>query len=101
MVDSICSLAALISFLTMPDNFVFLGIAFVFTKLYINSYLAMLNARKSLRDSVVNMEQLSDIEMSHRMTGNDTQSGLSIETTVLGARDKGVKVGVNIGHQSQ
>jgi len=47
---SACSLAALIAYAAMPDNLVFLGIEFLLTKLYINSFLAMLNARQSVRD---------------------------------------------------
>ncbi|KAF8714207.1 hypothetical protein AX14_012877, partial [Amanita brunnescens Koide BX004] len=59
---SMCSIAGLTSFFVMPDNFVFLGITFVLTKLYFNSYLAMLNARKSIRNSAANMVQASDLE---------------------------------------
>jgi len=47
---SACSLAALITYGAMPDTLVFLGIEFLLTKLYINSFLAMLNARQSVRD---------------------------------------------------
>jgi len=45
-----CSLAALISFAALPGTLIFLGIEFLLTKLYINSFLAMLNARQSVRD---------------------------------------------------
>jgi len=45
-----CSLAALISYAAMPDTLIFLAIEFLLTKLYINSFLAMLNARQSVRD---------------------------------------------------
>ncbi|GLB44391.1 hypothetical protein LshimejAT787_1700180 [Lyophyllum shimeji] len=48
---SACSLAALITYATMPDTLVFLGIEFLLTKLYINSFLAMLNARQSVQNS--------------------------------------------------
>ncbi|KAF9031586.1 hypothetical protein BJ165DRAFT_1535351 [Panaeolus papilionaceus] len=47
---SACSLSALIALATMPDTLVFLGIEFLLTKLYINSYIALLNARNHLRD---------------------------------------------------
>jgi len=43
------SLAALITLLAMPNNLVFLSIEFLLTKLYISSFLAMLNARKRTR----------------------------------------------------
>ncbi|KAH0580113.1 hypothetical protein H2248_002919 [Termitomyces sp. 'cryptogamus'] len=45
---SACSLMALITFATMPDTLVFLGITFILTRLYINSFLAMLNVRKTV-----------------------------------------------------
>ncbi|KAF8878224.1 hypothetical protein BD779DRAFT_1555150 [Infundibulicybe gibba] len=40
---------ALVTYSAMPRNLVFLGIEFLLTKLYVNSFLAMLNARRSLR----------------------------------------------------
>ncbi|KAH0580111.1 hypothetical protein H2248_002918 [Termitomyces sp. 'cryptogamus'] len=50
---SACSLTALITYVAMPNTLVFLGIEFLLTKLYINSFLAMLNARKSIRETDV------------------------------------------------
>jgi len=50
MLTSACSLVALVTFITMPNNLVFLGVEFLLTKLYINSFLAMLNARQTIRD---------------------------------------------------
>ncbi|KIM79360.1 hypothetical protein PILCRDRAFT_565401 [Piloderma croceum F 1598] len=38
---SACSLSALIAYLVMPDNLIFLAIEFSLTKLYVNSLLAM------------------------------------------------------------
>jgi hypothetical protein len=49
LITSACSMAALIAYITMPHNLVFLGIEFLLTKLYVNSFLAMLNARKGMR----------------------------------------------------
>ncbi|KAF8718289.1 hypothetical protein AX14_011933 [Amanita brunnescens Koide BX004] len=61
---SMCSLAGLIIFCVMPNNLIFLGVTFVVTKLYINSYLAMLNARKSIRNrGSIKAVQVSDLEM--------------------------------------
>jgi len=48
---------SLITFVVMPNNFVFLGFYFILSKLYFNSYLAMLNARDDLRE--MNGEPLS------------------------------------------
>ncbi|KAF8064426.1 hypothetical protein FPV67DRAFT_222163 [Lyophyllum atratum] len=74
---SACSLAALITYGTMPDTLVFLGIEFLLTKLYINSFLAMLNARQSVRDkdtssgnslSVTKMMNIRTTTSSHVVT---------------------------------
>ncbi|KAG1879080.1 hypothetical protein F4604DRAFT_552315 [Suillus subluteus] len=42
---SICSMAAIITCAVMPTNFIFLAIEFLLAKLYVNSFLALLNAR--------------------------------------------------------
>ncbi|KDR72274.1 hypothetical protein GALMADRAFT_253097 [Galerina marginata CBS 339.88] len=47
---SVTSSISIITFATMPHNLVFLGVSFLVTKLYINSYVAMLNARNHIRD---------------------------------------------------
>ncbi|KIM38364.1 hypothetical protein M413DRAFT_245084 [Hebeloma cylindrosporum] len=47
---SACSLATLITYVTMPDNLVFIGINLLLPILYANSYIAMLNARKSMNE---------------------------------------------------
>ncbi|EIW85604.1 hypothetical protein CONPUDRAFT_162771 [Coniophora puteana RWD-64-598 SS2] len=44
VLTSLCSLSAVICLAAMPGNFVFLGIEFFITKLYVNSLLALLNA---------------------------------------------------------
>ncbi|KAJ6536998.1 hypothetical protein B0H19DRAFT_1270680 [Mycena capillaripes] len=43
---SACSVSALFSFITMPNNFVFLALTYLLTRLYINSFMAMMNARQ-------------------------------------------------------
>jgi len=50
IITSVCSLAALITYALFPNKLYFLAIEFLLTKLYINSLLAMLNARKSIRE---------------------------------------------------
>ncbi|KAK0468765.1 hypothetical protein IW261DRAFT_1573510 [Armillaria novae-zelandiae] len=46
LATSVCSLISLITFLVWPNSLIFIGIDFIHPKLYINSLLAMLNARK-------------------------------------------------------
>ncbi|KAF9030360.1 hypothetical protein BDZ89DRAFT_673763 [Hymenopellis radicata] len=48
LATSACSMVALIAFITLPTTLVFLGVEFLLTKLYVNSFLAMLNARKRI-----------------------------------------------------
>jgi len=50
IITSVCSLAGLITYALFPNKLYFLAIEFLLTKLYINSLLAMLNARKSIRE---------------------------------------------------
>ncbi|KAH9835130.1 uncharacterized protein C8Q71DRAFT_764232 [Rhodofomes roseus] len=49
LVTSMCSLVAVIMLAVFPRTFLTVAFQFVQVKLYINSYLAMLNARSSLR----------------------------------------------------
>ncbi|KAG1785333.1 uncharacterized protein HD556DRAFT_142543 [Suillus plorans] len=46
---SICSIIAVIACAAMPRNFIFLSIEFLVTKLYVNSFIALLNARYYLQ----------------------------------------------------
>ncbi|KAJ7441112.1 hypothetical protein FB451DRAFT_1058314 [Mycena latifolia] len=43
---SACSLACLFTFILMPTNLVFLALTYLLTRLYVNSFTAMLNARQ-------------------------------------------------------
>lgn len=45
VLTSACSTSALLSHVFMPDNFIFLGVQFLLTKLYLVSFLTMLNSR--------------------------------------------------------
>ncbi|KAJ8462066.1 hypothetical protein ONZ45_g6186 [Pleurotus djamor] len=60
---SATSMAALISYAVMPDTLIYIGIESFLTKLYINSFLAMLNAR----DARVSREQ-EEHNLSIRIT---------------------------------
>lgn len=44
--------AGLIAFVFMPKNFIFVGFYLLLSKLYLNSYLAILNVRKGLREKL-------------------------------------------------
>jgi len=90
---SMCSLVGLIIFCVMPNNLVFLGVTFIITKLYINSYFAMLNARRSIRDrgSIVNKTVLlSGLEMrfstTSRSEGMHNSCGAGAEAGIKNQR---------------
>lgn len=57
----------LITYIVMPHNFVFLGFYLLLSKLYLNSYLAALNAREGLRERVNEPRSihLSELSRSH------------------------------------
>ncbi|KAF7329419.1 hypothetical protein MKEN_00203900 [Mycena kentingensis (nom. inval.)] len=46
---SLCSVACLLSFVVAPDTLTFLAMSFILTRLYTNSFMAMLNARPRQR----------------------------------------------------
>jgi hypothetical protein len=46
LLTSACSLAGMFTYILLPSTFVFIGIEFLLTKLYVVSFFAMLNARK-------------------------------------------------------
>ncbi|RDX54470.1 hypothetical protein OH76DRAFT_1478766 [Lentinus brumalis] len=48
---SLCAMLCLITYANMPNNFVFIAFYFVLPKLFLNSLLATLNARRRLRES--------------------------------------------------
>ncbi|KAI0777660.1 hypothetical protein BD413DRAFT_609978 [Trametes elegans] len=89
---SICALLCLVTYATMPDNFVFIAFYFVLPKLFLNSLLATLNARKPLREAGSNtmmsipLSGTSTSRMSHSRRSRhshglnrDDQTGLQIQ----------------------
>ncbi|KAI0689429.1 hypothetical protein BC835DRAFT_1529197 [Cytidiella melzeri] len=57
LLTSISVLASLICWLTMPTNFIFLALHFVISKMYANSLLATLNARRHIQDKSSHSER--------------------------------------------
>ncbi|CAK5271672.1 unnamed protein product [Mycena citricolor] len=43
---SACSVVCLFTFILMSDNFIFLALTFILTRLYVTSFIAMMNARE-------------------------------------------------------
>ncbi|KAH9854487.1 hypothetical protein C2E23DRAFT_818892 [Lenzites betulinus] len=63
MLTCVTTVISLVCWLTMPTNLIFLGLHFAISKLYANSLLATLNARKSL----LNKSQGSSAEREHHL----------------------------------
>ncbi|PCH38946.1 hypothetical protein WOLCODRAFT_146793 [Wolfiporia cocos MD-104 SS10] len=51
LLTSICAITCFILYATMPHNYIYIAMFLVLTKLALNSLLAMLNARRSLRET--------------------------------------------------
>ncbi|KAG2117407.1 hypothetical protein BD769DRAFT_1641961 [Suillus cothurnatus] len=50
---SICSMSIIITCTVMPKTFIFIGLQFLVTKLYVNSFIAFLNARYYMQANVI------------------------------------------------
>ncbi|KAF8875697.1 hypothetical protein BD779DRAFT_206447 [Infundibulicybe gibba] len=48
LLTTLCGFACLVTYAIWPQEFIFIGVYFVFSKLYFNSLLATLNSRESL-----------------------------------------------------
>ncbi|KAG1840179.1 hypothetical protein DFJ58DRAFT_811000 [Suillus subalutaceus] len=56
---SICSMSIIITCAVMPTTFIFIGLQFLVTKLYVNSFIAFLNARYYIQaNAIVDSHQL-------------------------------------------
>jgi len=99
---SMCSIVGVITLFAVPNAFIFAGLTFILTKLYINSYLAMLNARKSIRNTAAHATQTDDLEARMEARIPDFARSWSSEETgprAMGVKEKGVKVNIDIVRQ--
>jgi hypothetical protein len=83
LLTSIVAILGTTFYALMPTNYIFMGIYFTLAKLYVNSYLAMLNARQRLRkfDRSVSI-QLSGLSGDNFATGF-TESSIEPSTPVV------------------
>ncbi|KAF7368780.1 hypothetical protein MVEN_00203100 [Mycena venus] len=68
--------AGMVSFIFMHNNFIFLGFYLLLSKLYLNSYLAILNVRKGLREK---LDESKSIHLSRMQSTMRWRSGLGYE----------------------
>ncbi|EMD41094.1 hypothetical protein CERSUDRAFT_91852 [Gelatoporia subvermispora B] len=86
---SVCAVLSLITIVALPNTFIYICFYFTLGRLYSNSLLATLNARKLLRDRSAVGEVLS-LELQHTSTGQMPSPGgiaIRVDTTKEFARD--------------
>jgi len=66
---SACSVACLFSFILMSNNLIFFSLTFILTRLYVNSFMAMLNARARQRRNEGSSFVLSNSSQLHSYSG--------------------------------
>ncbi|KAK0502734.1 hypothetical protein EDD18DRAFT_604573 [Armillaria luteobubalina] len=81
LATSTCSLLMVITYLAWPDTLVFSSIGLILPKLYMNSLLAMLNARKSRANGALPESKATDLP--YHNSGNEvTHVSITMERTV-------------------
>ncbi|KAI0700017.1 hypothetical protein C8T65DRAFT_289459 [Cerioporus squamosus] len=65
LTTSIIATICVVTFAAMPTNFVWLSFFWIMGKCYVNSFLALLNSRESLRDKVAGAVQLNHFGVAH------------------------------------
>ncbi|KAF9264543.1 hypothetical protein L218DRAFT_925860 [Marasmius fiardii PR-910] len=76
LLTSACSLSTLFTYNLMPNNFIFLSLEFLLTRLYVGSFLAMLNAR-----------QRPQPESSHKTTTSTALPSVHFRVSTTVVRD--------------
>ncbi|KAK1232760.1 hypothetical protein PQX77_004085 [Marasmius sp. AFHP31] len=81
----------------MPHNFIFLGFYLLLSKLYLNSYLATLNAREGLRATVDDPKSIHLSDMPRFTSFNfNTSQQYSEPTAVEKSADTSSSMGVSV-----
>lgn len=81
---SICSMIAMITCAVMPNNFIFLAVEFLVAKLYVNSFLALLNARYY---GQVNSDNSYPFHNRHEVYRPELHAGTSQEEELQASRN--------------
>ncbi|KAJ8080699.1 hypothetical protein PM082_017533 [Marasmius tenuissimus] len=76
LMTSLIDVVIIISFATMPQNYVWLAFFWIVGRCYVNSFLAALNSRESLRERVAAREA-SLLQLSPLTTGNINATDIS------------------------
>ncbi|KAI0631795.1 hypothetical protein C8Q77DRAFT_159503 [Trametes polyzona] len=93
LLTSVCAACVLISYTAQPDTFIYMAFYFVYSKLYVNSLLATLNARRTrlMRQSSAVAQR---IELTDSGTASDTDyKARDLESAQLGELTTIIDVG--------
>ncbi|EDR01864.1 uncharacterized protein LACBIDRAFT_310401 [Laccaria bicolor S238N-H82] len=80
LLTSVCALGSLVSILAWPTTFIYIAFYFCIGRLYTNSLLATLNARKKLRelsDGIQNTSAMENVSVSLQSLGRGHASDFS------------------------
>ncbi|EIN10075.1 hypothetical protein PUNSTDRAFT_133841 [Punctularia strigosozonata HHB-11173 SS5] len=80
-ITGVCAILVLITYVTMPDNFIWIAFFFILGKLFLNSLLVSLNARTALKErTALPMSSLSkkSVRKSEHRHGNPVDSRLAV-----------------------
>jgi hypothetical protein len=96
MIVAFDAFMGMIMYAIMPNNFIFLGFYLLLSKLYLNSYLAALNAREDLRDRMEEPVSIHLSQISHSRGRYDTENTLPtlVEKPLQGSRAETLAVTV-------
>ncbi|KAH7890273.1 hypothetical protein F5I97DRAFT_1922590 [Phlebopus sp. FC_14] len=95
---SIDAILGTIFYIIMPHNFIFIGFYLNLAKLYINSYLALLNARDSIRERADGAVSIHLSDLSEQPFGtNSSRAGESqIASTTVDSKKSGDHLAINM-----
>jgi len=68
LLTTICAAACLITYAVWPSEFIFIGVYFTLSKLFLNSLLATLNGREGLQNKLAGLSVLSQTSQHTRAT---------------------------------
>ncbi|KIP12265.1 hypothetical protein PHLGIDRAFT_328316 [Phlebiopsis gigantea 11061_1 CR5-6] len=90
LLTSIVAVAAVVTSIVMPNNFIFVSIYFVISELYSNSMLTSLNARQRLRKhSVASSHHHDDQFTSLRFAPGEASTTTGVKSTSTFFTDAG------------
>ncbi|KAF5381703.1 hypothetical protein D9615_005604 [Tricholomella constricta] len=91
LIVAIDAALGMITYAVMPNNFIFLGFYLLLSKLYLNSYLATLNARDDLREKIedpvsIHLSQMSGPRHHSATQSSNLEKGSRAETVAISVR---------------